>query len=297
MSARASAHQGAYGESLTIAGVDVHAISVGGLETCIELPKWSLAFDIGRCPPSAIHHKRILFTHPHIDHMGGVAHHCGLRDLWGLPPPTYLVPEECHPDFLALLEVWRRLDRSTLPCTVVPMRPGQSWEISKGRVVRAFRAVHRVPSLGYALLRTKSRLLPALRGLSEDEIVARRRAGEEVTEAVEEIEAAFCGDTTIDVLRHELVRKAKLLILECTFPGPEVSVERARRSGHVHLDELLERIGELENERILLTHFSTRYSPRRIREILDARLPADQRERFVALLPGPPWQPAERDEA
>lgn len=277
-------------EELELAGVAVRAVSVGGLETCIELPGWSLCFDIGRCPPTAIPLKRVLITHPHIDHMGGIAHHCGLRDLWGMPPPTYFVPAEYHDDFQALLATWRRLDRSELPCTVVPMKPGDEVELSKGRKVRAFRAVHRIPTLGYALIRTKGRLLPHLVGRSSDEIIAERKAGKPVNEAVEEIEAAFCGDTTIDVLRHAEVRTAKLLILECTFPGGEVTVERARRSGHVHLDELVERIGELENERILLTHFSIRNSPRRIVELLDARIPAEHRHRFVPLIPGPPWQ-------
>ncbi len=277
-------------EAIELAGVEVRAISVGGLETCIELPGWSLAFDIGRCPPTAIPHKRILITHPHIDHMGGIAHYLGLRDLWGMPAPTCYIPAEYHDDFQALLATWRRLDRSDLPCTVVPMKPGDDVELSKGRRVRAFRAVHRIPTLGYALIRTKGRLLPHLVGRSADEIVAERKAGNPVNEAVEEIEAAFCGDTTIDVLRHPEVRTAKLLILECTFPGAEVTVERARRSGHVHLDELVERIGELENERILLTHFSIRVSPRRIVELLDEKIPPEHRHRFVPLLPGPPWQ-------
>jgi len=276
-------------EIFELAGVRVRAVSVGGLETCIELPGWGLCFDIGRCPPTAAKLETVLVTHPHIDHLGGIASHVGLRDLWKMRPPTYLIPAEYAEDFAALLDAWRRLDRAELPCVVVPMRPGQEYDLGKGKIVRAFRAVHRVPTLGYALIRRRRKLRPDLVGLPGDDIAARKRAGEEVTIPHDEIEAAFCGDTTVDVLRNVEVRTAKLLILECTFPEVDVSVEKARRSGHVHLDELLPRFAELENEAILLTHFSSRYSAARILEILDRRLPPEVRARVVPLLPGAPW--------
>ena len=35
---------------MDLGGVNIEAISVGGLETCIQLPGAKLAFDIGRCP-------------------------------------------------------------------------------------------------------------------------------------------------------------------------------------------------------------------------------------------------------
>ncbi len=274
---------------LELAGIRVRAVSVGGLETCIELPEWGLCFDIGRCPPTAARLETVLVTHPHIDHLGGIASHVGLRDLWKMRPPTYLVPAEYVEDFEVLLGAWRRLDRADLPCTIVPMRPGQEHDLGKGRVVRAFRAVHRVPTLGYALVRRRARLKPELVGLPGEDIARRKREGEEVTVPYEEIEVAFCGDTTVDVLRNIEVRTAKLLILECTFPETDVPVEKARRSGHVHLDELLPRFAELTNQVILLTHFSSRYSAERIVDILDRRLPPDVRARVVPLLPGPPW--------
>ncbi len=277
-------------ETLELAGVAVRAISVGGLETCIELPDWHLCFDIGRCPPTAARLDTVLITHPHIDHLGGIAHHVGMRDLWKMTPPTYVIPAEYEADFNALLEVWRRLDRSNLPCRVVPIRPGEEHSLGKGRFVRAFRAVHRVPTLGYALIRRRHRLRDDLVGQPGAEIAARRRAGEEVSTPVDEIEVAFCGDTTVDVLRNVEVRTARLLILECTFPAADVPVEKARRSGHVHLDELLPRFGELENQAILLTHFSSRYSAAHLVDLLDRRLPAEVRKRVVPLLPGPPWK-------
>ena len=50
------------------------------------------------------------------------------------------------------------------------------------------------------------------------------------------------------------------MILECTFLDDRVSVAECRAKGHVHLDEIVERADLFENEAILLTHFSARYS-------------------------------------
>jgi ribonuclease Z len=275
---------------IEVGGQLVQAVSVGGLETCIELPRWKLCFDIGRCPPTAQRWSRVLFTHAHVDHMGGVVHHCATRDLLGMSPPTYVMPAENADDFRALLDAWRRLDRSDLPCEVVGVSPGDRIDLGKGRIAVAFRAVHRVPSIGYALLSTRHRLLPELAGAPREAILARKARGEPVEGTVETVEVAFCGDTTIDVVEREaIVRQAKLLILEVTFLDDLVSVEASRHKGHVHLDEVIERAHLFENERLLFTHFSARYSAERIERILEQRLPPGLRERVTALLPQPPW--------
>lgn len=275
---------------LDVAGVALCAVSVGGLETCIEVPGWKLCFDIGRCPPTATRLPRILFTHAHTDHMGGVVHHAAIRDLQGMKPPDYHVPAESHADFVAMFDAWRRLDRSDLPCRVHPVSPGDVVPLERDRVARAFRAVHRVPSLGWALCRLRRSLRPDLRGSSREELIARRSAGESL-EAIEEVpELVFCGDTTIDVVdREPIVRRARVLVLEVTFLDDRVDVATSRAKGHVHLDEVIARADAFENEAILFTHVSIRYSAAMIRDILAARLPPSLRERVRVLLPEAPW--------
>ena len=95
-------------------------------------------------------------------------------------------------------------------------------------------------------------------------------------------EIAFCGDTAIDVVeREECVRTARVLLLEVTFLDDRVSIESARKNGHVHLDELIERAHLFQNEAIVFTHFSARYTDRDISRILDARLPETLRSRVI----------------
>ncbi len=264
------------------------ARSIGGLETCIELPALRLCFDLGRCPPSAVHRPLVLFTHAHMDHLGGIAYHAATRALLGLEPPTYVVPPHAEAALADLFAAWRRLDESRLPHRLVPLGPGESFALAGGLRAEAFATPHTVPSQGYALVATKRKLKPELRGLPQAELDdLRTRGGIEITREEEDVLFAFTGDTRAELLEQEpLVRRARVLVMECTFLDERVPLEQARASGHVHLDELVERADLLGNEAILLTHLSARYTQREALALYDAKLPPELRARVTPLLDG-----------
>lgn len=271
---------------LNLAGTAVKGISIGGVETCIQLPGLDLCFDIGRAPRAAVHRSRVAFTHAHLDHMGGVAMHVATRALTSQSPPVYLMPAKNVQQFEAMLHAWRRLDRSRLPCTVVPMEPGSRFELGDGGELRAFATQHTVPSVGYAVFSSKHKLRPEFRGLPGQELRRLRLAGEPITDEVETCDVAFTGDTCIDALDAQpWLYQARLLILEATFLDDRVDVAGCRGKGHVHLDEVIDRAERFENQAILLTHFSARYALAEIRAILGERLPPSLRERVHPLLP------------
>ena len=272
---------------MRLAGHHVEAVSIGGIETCIEFPELDLCFDIGRCPHTAVHRKRVLLTHTHMDHAGGLAYHAATRDLYKLPRPTWYVPHENAADVHALIGVWQRLDKSDIPADIVGCSPGDRLELGRGWTAAPFRSPHRVFCQGYALSRGKTRLRRGLEGLSQDEIRRKRQGGESVSETNEVVEIAFTGDTLPEVCDSvEAVRIARLLVIECTFLDGRVTVAKARSSGHIHLDEWLDRQDLFKNEAILMTHFSARYSCDEILRILDNRVPAHLRERITPLLAG-----------
>jgi ribonuclease Z len=197
------------------------------------------------------------------------------------------VPAENHQDLLALFDVWRRLDHSDLAATVLPASPGDRIPLGPNRHAVPFRSPHRVACQGYALVQSKRRLRRDLAGLSEHAIRDLRATGEDVSEVSESVEVAFTGDTLVEVVeRQPLVRAARVLIIEVTFLDDRVPVAKARGKGHVHLDEVVERAELFQNEAILFTHFSARYTAEEIVAILDRRLPADLRRRVTPLLPG-----------
>src|SRR4029079_12094549 len=194
-----------------VGGIRIEGLSVAGIETCIDLPEWKIAFDIGRVPDVAVPRGTILFTHAHMDHMGGVAWHCATRALRGLAPPTYVVGPENAAALRDLFEVWRRLDRSDLPCNVVVVAPGEDFLLGPRRIARAFRSVHRVPCQGYAIVEKRTKLDPKFPGLPQAKIDAPRLAGETIIQESEAVELAFCGDTAIDVVeKQSLVREARV---------------------------------------------------------------------------------------
>lgn len=271
---------------LELAGIRIDAISIGGLRTCIQLPGMDLAFDMGCCPPSSVSRRNVLFTHAHTDHMASVVLHCATRDLTGMKPPHYVIPPENAEAFGELFAVWRKLDRSSLPCNIHPVGPGTVYPLSKGRTARPVRAYHRVAAQGYVISQRKKKLKAQWLGKSHTEIREARMAGVEITDSVESIEVAFTGDSRIEILdKNPEMYKARLLMMEVTFIDEKIPVARARSQGHIHLDEVIERADRFENEAILFTHLSARYDARRAEEVIQQRLPAHLASRVTLLHP------------
>lgn len=271
-----------------LAGIEVAGVSIAGLETSIDFPEWKLCFDLGRAQYFALARSTVLFTHPHMDHLGAIGWHCATRAMRGMRPPTYVVGREYVAPLAQLFEAWRELDGSKLPHTLVPLAPGEDFELGHQRFARAFRSYHRVPCQGYVLLERRQKLREEFRALSGPQIVARRAAGDTGLFEQQELPLlAFCGDTLIEVLeREEVLRRVKLLVLECSFVDEAVSVEETRAMGHVHLDEIVERAELFGNEHVLLTHFSERYTSAEIVAALDRKLPPALRAKVTPLLAG-----------
>ncbi len=270
-----------------LAGHWVDGISVGGVETCIDFPELKLCFDLGRCPSEAVQRPTVLFTHAHMDHMGGVAWHASTRELRNMPPPNYVVPRENAQAFAELFEVWRKLDRGSMRHTLTPLGIGEELELPCTLFARPFRSPHRVPCQGYGLWKRHRKLKVGYLGRSAPELrELGQRLGDELYDWSDVPEIAFTGDTLSEVIdREEVVRKARLLVMEVTFLDDRVSVEKSRSKGHIHLDEVAERADLFENEALLFTHFSSRYQRHEIERALDRRLPRHLRERVHALLP------------
>jgi ribonuclease Z len=270
---------------LRLAGIQVEARSIGGIETCIQLPQFHLGFDLGRCPKGAVNLPRIFLTHTHIDHAATLIYHASMRELLGMNPPTYYVPHENLADVEELFRVWRRLDRSDIPCQIVGVGPGETVVLSQHRRVEVFRAPHRVTAQGYAVINRKQKLRAEFLGLPEAEIIELRKARADITETVEQVDVAFTGDSVIDVVdQQKLVRTARLLVMEVTFLDETINAGKARVRGHIHLDDVIARAHLCENEHILFTHFSARYGPEEIRKILAEKLPESLKNRVTPLL-------------
>lgn len=271
---------------LNLSGIAIQGVSIAGVESCVQLPGFDLCFDIGRSSRTAIQYPLVLVTHGHMDHMGGIAMHAATRALMGMPAPTYIVPAEYLTDLKSLFAVWRRLDGSRLPSQFVPARPGDRIPIGPDREVRAFRTLHPVPSLGYAVCSRKRKLKEEYVGLTGEAIRDLRLSGVEVAREVWTPDVTYVGDSLYDVLATEpLCQESRVLLLEVTFLDDRVDVAAARSKGHTHLDEIIARPDLLVNPSVVFCHFSARYTLDEIREILARRTPDVLRSRVHHLLP------------
>ena len=125
------------------------------------------------------------------------------------------------------------------------MSPGRA---SGGGVrwkAHAFLTRHGVPSCGYVLTGTKSKLKDEYVGLTGPELKELKEVyGVDVLYDVEEDEVAFTGDTSarwILIPENARARRAKLVIMECTYLDDFRDVEHAHKKGHTHLFQLLGR--------------------------------------------------------
>ena len=271
-------------KTFTLDGLDVRAVSVAGMETCIELPSLKTCFDIGHGHRSTARNHTVLFTHAHIDHMGGIGHHAATRSLLSMAPPTYVVPAPIVSGVERLLDAFRALDGSDIPVVIKGLKPGEAMPLGKRWVVRPLPSFHPVPSQGYALMERRKRLKPELQGAGRDAIREAALRGEAINEEHEHPKLVFSGDTTIEFIEHNTIaQQADILIMEVSFIDDRVSVESARKNGHIHLDEVIARAELFQNKAILFTHLSARYREQEAVQALAARLPDTLKERVTLL--------------
>jgi ribonuclease Z len=277
---------------LTAGPYTIRGVSVGGVYTSIHIPELDVLLDVGIPMRSAAGVGTLLLSHAHADHAGSIGALLGIRSLHGITKPLRVVmPAEVVETVMKALGALSELQRWPLTIEPIGVEAGAEVVLKKGVVVRAFRTFHPVPSLGYQLLRRTQKLRAEYVGLAGPELATRRKAGEPITEEIEQLEVAYATDTLVQVLEHTpSIGDSRVLLLECTFLDERKSIEAARAGCHIHLDELIERADQLRNRHVVLMHFSQLYRPADVRPILQARLPRELYERVLAFAPeGGDW--------
>ena len=256
----------------------LEGLSVAGVETCIEVPSLRLVLDMGRCTRSSIQYPLVLVSHGHLDHMGAVAQHAARRAMMHMGESTYVVPAAVARDVEELFNAAGRLDGQVIPRRVVPLEPGESFALGKHRWVRPFQTYHRVPSQGYTVWERRHRLRDEFHGLPGARLGELRKSGVQLEDAREIPLLSFTGDTRVDVLeRTPELQLTETLVMETTFLDERVDVESARSTGHIHLDEVLQRADLLPRSEVVMSHFSARYTNEEVRRIVATRLPDELR--------------------
>jgi ribonuclease Z len=259
--------------------------SVAGLETCIEVPSLKLLLDLGCCSRTAVNQPLVLLSHGHLDHIGAIAQHAARRALLGMKEGTYVVPASIVEPVEQLFNAAGALDGQAIPRRIIALQPGQEEPLGKGRWLSAFETFHRVPSQGYTVWESRSRLRAEFRALPGLKLAELRRQGVVLDEQQRVPVLSFTGDTRVEVLeRTPELQRTECLVIEASFLDELVPVPQARAMGHIHLDELTARRELLPRQDVVFSHFSARYSAQDVARLLRQKLPDDLQE-VVRVLP------------
>ena len=270
----------------------ITAFSISALATYVLVPELSTVFDLGECTLEAVPLDRVFISHAHGDHARCLLRHESLRRLLGMNPATYFIPAQTQEGFMELARAWKTLERVPPGQFEYPkfhaMNDGDVVWLHRQLAAKAFRVNHTLPSLGYTLFDVRKKLKPEYQGRSGRELAELRRGNVAFEDENWIPRLTYIGDSTIETLyRERHVGQSRVLFLEVTFLM-EDERDMARRRGHTHLDDLVQFLrecpGVLQNEHVILKHFSMRYDSRFIVHMLRTRLPKDFLERVHILI-------------
>jgi ribonuclease Z len=161
--------------------------------------------------------------------------------------------------------------------------------VGRKHLIRAHPAAHRVAARAFEVIELRHHLRPELAGEAPEVIARLRREGEPVEEEHPSPLLFYTGDTDRGIFSiGRAMFQAEVLMIECSFLA-EGHQERAARYRHIHVDDIAEHASDFQNEMIVLTHFSRRYSFDEIRSLARRRLPLSLQPRVRLALPDG-WQ-------
>ena len=252
----------------------IEGYSRAAVQTYWRLPELKIGFDLGGQPWAFMGTATWFVSHAHLDHLAALPVYVARRRMMKMEPPVIYLPTVAIEPIQKILRQFTRLDRGRLPCDLRGVEPGQEVELSRDHVVTVQSTVHTVPSLGFVVWDRRRKLKAEYRELTGPQIRDLRLGGTEVTEELRTPLFAFLGDSAPAGLDSSpAMYDAKVLVMEMTFVAPSHRKERIHKFGHIHLDDIVERRERFNNELIIAAHFSTRYTGKRIRHLVERSLP------------------------
>jgi ribonuclease Z len=254
--------------------LSIEGYSRAAVQTYWRLPELKVGFDLGAQPWSFMATGTWFVSHGHLDHVASLPVYVARRRMMKMEPPTIYLPTIAVEPVQKILKLFTRLDRGRMPCSLVAIEPGMEIELSREHVVTVSSTAHTVPSLGFVVWERRRKLKAEFQALTGPQIRDLRLAGTDVTEERRIARFAYLGDSAPAGLDNcPAMYEAQVLVMEMTFVAPSHRKDKIHKYGHMHLDDVVERQARFQNELVIASHFSTRYSRTRIAELVHRALP------------------------
>jgi ribonuclease Z len=276
------------GYHLQVGDFEMRGFSIAGVGTCLYFPRWNICFDLAQGLPFALRANQFFITHGHQDHAGGIAYIISQKTLSRQKTPVFFMPKVLVEPLERIMRTWIEIEGHNYQFEFKGVDEDSVIQLAGPYFVRPFTTVHRVLSQGYTIFAQHKKLKGSYREMSRDQLLRQKELGHEIQNFSVEPLVSFTGDTQIEFLNGaDWVRNSKTLIMEVTYLDEKKPVTVARERGHIHLDELIERLPEIKAENIILMHLSARYSIRDVESLVKRRVPKAEQGRLHLFYTGP----------
>ena len=270
--------------SIKIDELEIIGYSIAGEETVVAIPQLDVCFDIGKAPDQVIAINNILLTHGHMDHAAGFAYYLSQRNFCGQSAGTILAPKNHIKTMQEITDLWGKLDGNRIPAKFVGVKAGDEYQVKPNIFARVFPTKHSKGSVGYTIIEKRKKLKDEFIGLTGPQIVELKKQGIEIDYTLELPIVTFIGDTQyIDFSQLDYIAKSRILITECTFYEDDHK-ERAAAGKHIHLEEFIKLLENMQNEHIIIVHTTQRTGMKEINKILKKAMPKSILDRITLLM-------------
>lgn len=233
--------------------------------------------DVAQGLPFAFPMNHFLISHLHQDHAAGIPYLISQKAMQSHRPACFYLPPGTAENLYRIMTAWSELEGHEYDFKFEELRPGVKTWLYGNLYAESFLTKHRVTSQGYTLFIKSKRLASKYTDLSRQELIRLKESGVSIEESLFLPKISFTGDTQIEFLdlAPEVVN-SETLVMEVTYIDDKKGVESARKWGHIHFKELVERISKIHCKNIVWIHLSARYSRHQVQAMIDEFLPLEK---------------------
>jgi ribonuclease Z len=208
--------------------------------------------------------EHVFLSHADRDHLTGLLQLNQLNAREGFPKMYYPFDSGSFP---AIESFSKKFDTHVGATIWTPVRENEDIKVKENLFVATIRnnhvkaESHVSKSLGFQIYQTKNKLKSEFLHLTQKEIkdLIDAQGKENVMEIQRMNLLTYSGDTPVD--DYEKWNNTEILIHEATFLSQEEHDKlKVRGNKHSNLEEVMKMVSELNIEKLILGHFSSRYS-------------------------------------